>query len=379
MRWLYAVTAMWLAVTLAAFVFVSLRPAPVVMPAGLAPLPDKVPEPPDNPTTSAKAKLGRLLFFDNRLSGDLTTSCASCHAPSLGWGDGQALSRGYPGTQHWRNSQTVVNSAYLQKLFWAGESTSLESQADAAITGNLAGNADPAMVEERLAQVPEYVAMFKEVFGVDRPSYPMVLKAIAAFERAETNTDNTPFDRYAKGDSGALSESARRGMELFAGKASCVACHGGALFTDESFHNLGVPDSPEFEKDPLRQITLRYQHLSRGVPEEVYRNASTDMGLYYTTKRDEDTGKFRTPPLRYINHTSPYMHNGVLSTLEEVVEFYDRGGDKGPGAKSPLVRPLGLTSSEKRDLVEFLKSLSGPELVIEAPALPKYAPTEAAP
>ncbi|MBI4362809.1 MAG: cytochrome-c peroxidase, partial [Euryarchaeota archaeon] len=318
---------------------------------------------------------GRMLFFDNRLSGDLTTSCASCHAPRLGWGDGQPLSRGYPGTQHWRNSQTVVNSAYLAKLFWAGESTSLESQADSAITGNLAGNGDPAMVEERLAQAPDYVEMFREAFGTG-PSYPLVLKAIASFERAETVTKDTPFDRYARGDPSALPESARRGMELFAGKAACTSCHGGALFTDESYHNLGVPDHPEFRKDPLRQISLRYQHLIRGVPEDVYRNATTDLGLYYTTKRDEDIGKFRTPPLRYINHTAPYMHNGVLPSLEEVVDFYDRGGDRGPGEKSPRMRPLGLAPEEKRNLVEFLKSLSGPEILIETPDLPKYAPAE---
>jgi cytochrome c peroxidase len=133
--------------------------AEAVFPA-LAPLPD-VPVPADNPITPAKVELGRLLFFDDRLSGDVSTSCASCHDPRLGWGDGNALSRGYPGTQHWRNSQTAVNSAYLAKLFWAGESTSLEAQANSAITGALAGNGDPVMIEERLAQIPRYVELFR--------------------------------------------------------------------------------------------------------------------------------------------------------------------------------------------------------------------------
>ena len=170
----------------------SLQDAAAISP--LAALP-AVPVPPDNPITPAKVELGRLLFFDDRLSGDVSTSCASCHDSRFGWGDGNALSRGYPGTQHWRNSQTIVNSAYLSKLFWAGESPSLEQQAKSAITGNLAGNGDPAMIEERLAQVPEYRRLFREAFGVDQPTFNLVLKAIATFERAETNSTDSPFDR----------------------------------------------------------------------------------------------------------------------------------------------------------------------------------------
>lgn len=340
----------------------------------LAALP-KVPVPADNPITPAKVKLGRFLFFDDRLSGDVSTSCASCHDPRLGWGDGNALSRGYPGTQHWRNSQTVVNSAYLSKLFWAGEVTSLETQAKSAITGNMAGNGDPVMIEERLAQAPEYLRLFKEVFGIGRPTFDHVLKAIATFERAEALSNDSPFDRYMNGDASALSESAMRGMELFQGKGRCMQCHHGPLFTDESYHNLGVSKHKLFENDPLRQVALRFQHYSRGVSEEVYRHADSDLGLYYKTKRAEDKGKFRTAPLRYLQYSAPYMHNGVFHSLKQAIDFYDEGGGSDPD-KSPLIRPLGLSKSEKKDLEKFLQSLSGTKLIVETPVLPAYAPAE---
>ena len=342
----------------------------------LAALPEP-PVPADNPLTPEKVELGKLLFFDARLSGDVGTSCASCHDPRLGWGDGAALSRGYAGTQHWRNSQTTINTAYLSKLFWAGEVPSLEAQAKSAITGNLAGNGDPAMIEERLAQIPRYREMFAAAFGVERPTFPLVLKAIASFERAELIVRDTDFDQYLSGDESALSEEAIRGLALFRGKARCIVCHNGPQLTDEQFHNLGLQKNKLFEKDPLRQVALRYQHYIRGVPEEIYRTADRDLGLYYTTKNEADMGKFRTPPLRYIEYTAPYMHNGVLTSLDEVVDFYDQGGGEDPG-KSPLLQPLGLTEDEKFDLVEFLLSLSGKEIRMNPPELPLYEPVETA-
>ncbi len=335
-----------------------------------------VPVPPDNKQTDEKVELGRLLFFDGRLSGDTSTSCAACHDPGQGWGDGAELSHGYPGTTHWRNSQTILDSAYYSKLFWAGEVTSLESQAESAITGNLAGNGEPETIEERLAQAPGYVERFRKVFGTPRPQFPDVLKAIAAFERAVPVSRNVPFDRFMKGEKGALSAAARRGMGLFEGKARCILCHDGPLFSDEDYHDLGVPPHPAFASEPLRQIALRYQHYSRGVDEKaVYRKADRDLGLYYTTKRPADMGRFRTPSLRELVYTAPYMHDGVFRTLEEVVDFYDRGGGDDP-RKDPLVQPLGLSPEEKADLVEFLKSLSGDPIVIEQPTLPEYAATK---
>ena len=326
--------------------------------------------PPDNPLSDAKVELGKLLYFDRRMSGDGLVSCATCHAPEKGWGDGNALSLGYPGTLHWRNSQTIINSAYMQKLFWAGESNGLEAQAKAAWTGNLGGNLDPAMAEERLRQMPEYVRRFRDVFGADSPSFGDALRAVAAFEATITSR-NVPFDRYMEGDAAALSTEAIRGLDLFVGKAGCIQCHGGRLFTDQSFHNIGVPPNPEFESDPLRQISLRYQHRARGVPESVYRSADGDLGLYYTTKQDADKGRFRTAPLREVEQTGPYMHNGVFETLAEVVEFYNRGGGDDTH-KDPLLRPLGLTQREVDDLVEFMRSLTGDAIIIEPPSLPEY-------
>jgi cytochrome c peroxidase len=145
--------------------------------------------------------------------------------------------------------------------------------------------------------------------------------------------------------------------------------------TDEQFHNLALPEHPLFKEDPLRQVALRYQHYIRGVPEEVYRTAKTDLGLYYTTKRKSDMGQFRTPPLRYLEYTAPYMHNGVFATLEEVIDFYDAGGGDDP-TKSPLLKPLDLNEDEKWDLLIFLESMSGEEIRMTPPTLPRYEPTK---
>jgi cytochrome c peroxidase len=328
--------------------------------------------------TPEKVELGKLLFFDPRLSGDLSTPCSRCHVPALGWGNEGPMSIGYPGTIHWRNAQTILNSAYYAKLFWDGSSLSLESQAPAAAEGNVAGNGDPIMMEERLAQVPEYVRLFREVFGIGRPSIAHAWLAVAAFQRTlVSDPAKVPFDRFAKGDKTALSPAAQRGLALFTGKARCIQCHNGPLASDQDFHNLGLPEHPLFETMPLAQITHRYEQYIKGVSESRYRTAGRDLGLYYVTKRPEDIGKFRTPSLRELKYTAPYMHNGLLPTLGEVIDFYDAGGGPASG-KSALVKPLGLTGQEKDDLRAFLESLSSeePPHVMDPPALPPYAVME---
>jgi cytochrome c peroxidase len=332
-----------------------------------------VPIPADNPQNEAKVKLGKMLFFDTRLSGDGSTSCATCHDPQMGWGDGGEISRGYPGSIHWRNSQTIINSAYYPKLFWDGSSNSLEAQAEAAATGNLAGNVDPMMAEERLAQIPDYIKLFKQAFGNDRPLFSDAMKAIAAYERDEPISRNVPFDKFVKGEANAISDEAKKGLALFQGKAGCIQCHNGPMFTDFDYHNLGVPRQKLFEQNPLLQAALRYQHFSKGTKESVYRNADRDLGLYYVTKRDEDKDKFRTPSLRYISFTPPYMHNGVFFTLEEVIDFYNTGGGTElPTKKDLRMKPLNLTKEEKKALVAFLETLSGDEIIVEIPTLPQY-------
>lgn len=326
-----------------------------------------------------KVLLGKMLYFDPRLSGDVSISCADCHNPTMGWTEGQALCRGYPGTVHWRNCQTVLNSAYYSKLFWGGSSTSLESQAPSAAKGAVAGNGEDDMMEERLAQIPEYIKRFKEAFGAELPQISDAWKAIAAFERTITQVD-TPFDRYMKGDKSALSEKAKHGLELFQGKANCIQCHNGPFITDEKYHNLGVPENSEFEEDPLRQITFRFEQYAKGVPEDIYRTTKTDLGLYYRMKRKEDMGKFRTPTLRYLVYTPPYMHNGVFFTLEEVMDFYNKGGGEDPikkqygfSTKTKRLKPLNLTEGEKEALIAFMESLSGEEIIVKVPKLPEYA------
>ncbi len=326
-----------------------------------------------------KVLLGKMLYFDPRLSGDVSISCADCHNPTMGWTEGQALCRGYPGTVHWRNCQTVLNSAYYSKLFWGGSSTSLESQAPSAAKGAVAGNGEDDMMEERLAQIPEYIKRFKEAFGTGLPQISDAWKAIAAFERTITQVD-TPFDRYMKGDKSALSEKAKHGLELFQGKANCIQCHNGPFITNEKYYNLGVPENSEFEEDPLRQITFRFEQYAKGVPENIYRTTKTDLGLYYRMKRKEDMGKFRTPTLRYLVYTPPYMHNGVFFTLEEVMDFYNKGGGDDPikkqygfSTKTKRLKPLNLTEGEKEALIAFMESLSGEEIIVKVPKLPEYA------
>jgi cytochrome c peroxidase len=334
----------------------------------------------DNPQSPEKIELGKLLFFDTRIGGDASVSCADCHVPKQGWGFNDPISRGYPGVIHWRNSQTVVNAAFLGKLFWTGSAKSLESQAPAAALGAVSGNGERDMVEARLAFIPEYVKRFKQVFGDDWPKVNNVWRAMAAFERTLIHND-TPFDKYMGGDKKALTEQQVRGLNLFKGKANCVECHNGPLLTDQKYYNLGVPRAEEWMESGLAQITFRYEQYAKGTTEELYRKIKDDAGLYYRTKQKSDMGKFRTPPLRYTAYTAPFMHNGSFFDFDEIVDFYNEGGDSNEftdgtlaKTKTKLLKPLGLTDEEKENLVAFLESLSGEEIKIETPKLPPYAP-----
>ncbi|WP_350333637.1 cytochrome-c peroxidase [Coralliovum pocilloporae] len=333
------------------------------------------PIPADNPQTPEKIELGKKLFFDPRLGGNPSTPCSACHLPSVGWDVEDKVSFGYPGTVHWRNSQTIVNSAYYGKLFWAGSSKSLESQAKSAAGGAVAGNGEADMMEARLAFVPEYREAFNKVFGDQWPKIGNAWRAIAAFERTIVQTD-TPFDNYLRGDKNALTASQKRGLELFRGKAGCIECHNGALLSDEKYYNTGVPPLDQWNDDGLKQVTFRYELYAKGSTEKMYRHTKDDPGFYFRSKEKADKGKFRTPSLRYTLYTEPYMHNGMLATLEDVVEFYNQGGGTNEFAKNKtkLIKPLGLKKKEKADLVNFLKSLSGPEILMDEPELPDYAP-----
>lgn len=343
-------------------------------PAPLAALPT-VPVPGDNPMSDEKIALGRMLFFDARLSGDDSTACVSCHLPGYGWSHGDALAPGYPGHRLWRNNPTVLNAAYFKRLMWDGTLDSLEIQARSAMQAPVEGNGNASMVEMRLRLTPAYVVRFQRVFGTEWPRLDDAWRAIAAFERTlVSDPRQVPFDRYLAGDTNALSDAARRGLVLFQEKAGCIQCHHGALASDEDFHALGVPRQPLFDSNPQVQIAVRWQNRQRDVPGAVHRDLDEDLGRYYRTRDPADIGKFRTPSLRELKYTAPYMHNGAFATLREVVDFFDAGGGQVPN-KSPLLKPLHLTADEKSDLVAFLEALSMDQpLIVAAPVLPPILP-----
>ena len=352
-------------------------PAAAIPP--LAPL-GKPPIPPDNPMSKAKIELGKLLFFDPRLGGDASVSCATCHDPDQGWSWAEDISRGYPGTVHWRGNQSIINTAYYSKLFWAGSVPSLEAQAPSAAKGGVAGNGENDLMEARLRLIPEYVKRFNEAFGEPWPTISNAWKAIAAFERTLVQRD-TPLDKYLLGDSSALTEQQVRGKALYEGKARCILCHNGALATNEKYYNIGVPRAGRWLEDGLAQITFRFEYYAKGATEELYRTAKDDVGLYFRNKNKWDKGKFRVPSLRYIGYTEPYMRQGQFYTLEEVIDFYDRGGfdEEGnttsyPKTKTPLITKLNLSDEEKEDLLAFLEAFTGEKIMMAKPKLPGYKP-----
>lgn len=329
----------------------------------LAPLPTLKAPP------AEQVELGRLLFFDPRLSGDAGIACATCHDPRKAWADGQALSTGYPGSEFFRNTPTVVNAVHARRSYWDGRMSGrdLATLVRDHLTEAHFLQADGRLVVERLRQVPEYEERFLRAFGGE-PTFGRTLNAVVAF-LATLTSRRAPIDRYLGGEAGALSPAAAEGLAVFQGKAGCVRCHDGALLSDQRFHALGVPDSPRLWREPLRHISFRRFMKTLGVPD--YDNLREDVGLYAVTKEPQDRGRFRTPSLREVSRTAPYMHNGILATLEDVVEFYDRGGGRHPN-KSPLLQPLGLTAAEKRALVEFLGALAGDPVSVPAPSLPEY-------
>jgi len=340
-------------------------PAESVSPPALAPLPPP-PSPPENPTTAGKVELGKKLFFDRRLSGDGTMSCATCHDPSSGFADALPISLSYPTTRNWRNSPGLINAAYRKSLFRDGRSSSLEEQALFPMMSPFEMNRNLDYLEEVLKTVPAYVEAFRSTFGGEI-TRQRVAMAIAAFERTILSAD-TPLDRFLRGEKNALTARQRAGYELFVGKAGCAACHGGPNMSDETFHNLGVPEDPKAKEDPRVLATARFVGKVSGFPE--YRALTGDPGRFLVTKDPADWKAFVTPPLREVASTAPYMHNGTLADLEQVVDFFDRGGGDDP-EKSPLLRPLGLSKEEKELLREFLATaLSGGMSKIRPPAVP---------
>jgi cytochrome c peroxidase len=298
-----------------------------------------VPVPADNPMTAEKIELGKLLYFDKRLSKDGTVACATCHDPKSGWAETTPTSTGIGHQVGDRNSPTVVNAAYMDVMFWDGRAKSLEEQALGPIENSIEMGHKMELLIPELAKIPDYAKRFKAVFGKDEITKDMVAKAIACFERTILSGDS-PYDRHVAGDAKALTESGKKGLETF-NKAGCNGCHSGAVFSNSRYYNAGV-------------------------------GAPADPGRKKVTGKDEDMGKFRVPALREVASTGPYFHDGSAKTLEEAVDLMVAGGKDDPNLSDMLksVREAKLAGQDKKDIVEFLKSLSGKYPIVEEPKLP---------
>jgi cytochrome c peroxidase len=297
--------------------------------------------PADNPLTQEKIDLGKILFFDKRLGKDSQHACEGCHFEDKGWADGLPFSTKADGKVNTRHTPNLHNVGYYELWYWDGRAATLEAQILAAWKGQLGGDPDKAAGE--LAKVEEYKTRFKAAFGKDEVTADNVVKALASFIRS-LRSCNAPFDTFEQDrekNKAAVSESAARGAEIFSKKANCALCHAPPLYSDAKFHNVGVGyDKPE-----------------------------PDGGRFAATKAEEDKGKFKTPSLRSVTTHAPYFHNGSAKTLEEAVDYMLSGGHANPNLDKQL-KKIELTPEEKKDLVEFLKSLEGQRQPFEKPKVP---------
>lgn len=300
-----------------------------------------LPDQPDKDTASrTKIELGRQLFFDPRLSGNNAMNCATCHHPGMGWTDGLTRGRGFNHQELRRNTPTILNVRHYPLLFWDGRAKGLEEQALGPIQSPVEMNQDIEALLLELNRVSEYVLKFNEVFGASGIAPENIAKAIAGFERTVISSSKSPFGRFQKFRA-ALSPAQKKGLLLFTGKARCILCHAGPAFTDGGFHNIGVGPTHGLQ----------------------------DRGRYEVLPLPAMRKAFKTPSLLDVTRTPPYMHDGNLKTLGEVIEFYDRGGDNRESL-DPLMRPLGLSREEKTNLLEFLTALTSPPEPFFVPTLP---------
>lgn len=301
--------------------------------------PTTVPFPASNPYTQEKAQLGEMLFFDPRLSGSNYISCASCHNPAMSWGDGLPRGIGHGMTVLGRRTPTVLNTAWAELLMWDGRKESLEDQALGPIGADVEMNQKVEDLVPKLASIREYRTMFNIAFPGEGITLDNVAKAIATYERTIVS-GTAPFDKWIAGDRNAISESAKRGFALFNTKANCAACHSGWNFTDGSFHDIGL--------------------------------ASDDIGRGKFVPVERMKHAFKTPTLRDVARRAPYMHDGSVKDLAAVVEHYDSGFIERPSLSGDMKR-LNLTPEEKRDLVEFMLTLTGDNPPVRIPVLPAAA------
>ena len=315
--------------------------------------------PADNPVTDAKAKLGDMIFDEKRVSADNSIACNTCHSPRNGFTTHTETSRGVGDQLGKRNAPSILNAMFYKSMFWDGRAETLEEQSTLPILNPVEmGQRDPKDVVAKLAAIPEFVEAFKQVFG-HPVNWEDMGKALAAFERTRLSTQ-AQFDRFLQGDEKALNASQRRGWALFTGKARCAICHtyddALPLFGDNRFHNTGVAAGRQ-----------DYNRLAAGAARSASSQAEKDrlaletdfseLGRFLVTQKKEDIGAFKTPFLRDVLLTGPYMHDGGLETLWDVVEFFNKGGERNPFLDAEM-KPLGLTDSEVDDLVNFMGALT---------------------
>ena len=298
--------------------------------------PDSIPFPDDNPYSDAKRDLGKALFFDPRLSKENNMSCASCHNPSFAWEDAQQTSMGTPMQRLGRHTPTILNLAWGELFFWDGRAETLEEQA----LGPIAADVEMAQSYDELIKelnaIPRYVQMFSDVFPEDGLTMENIGKAIATYERTIVSA-TAPFDRWVQGEKEAISAAAKRGFLLFNTKAKCVDCHEGWNFTDSGFHDIGIKGD--------------------------------DLGRYTHLEIDALKHAFKTPGLRNIVERAPYMHDGSVHTLKDVIDHYDTGFIDRPSLSESMVK-LNLNDTEKADLIAFLRTLSSKDAPVTLPILP---------
>ena len=302
--------------------------------------------------TPASERLGKLLFFDPRLSGSGQLACISCHDPQLGWGDGRRFAAGHDRRVGRRNAMTLLNAAYFERLFWDGRAEGLLDLALQPIQSSLEMNAELTEVVARLQQTKGYPKAFEEAFGSPDVSEERIGQSLASFVRSIVSSPSR-FDRFVEGDYGRMSDKEIEGLHIFRTRARCMNCHSGPRFSDGQFHHTGL---------------------------SYYGRRFEDLGRFDVTGDPEDRGKFRTPTLRNVRHTGPWMHNGLFTDFTGILRMYNSGitfaARPRPGAPelSPLIRPLGLEDSEIEALEAFLDSIGRSPPFVEPPPLP--GPTE---
>jgi len=321
-----------------------------------------VPVPDDNPQTPGKVELGKLLFNDQRFSVDGTISCASCHKAELAFTDGLSVAQGINRQKGSRNSPTLVNAAFYETFFLDGRAGSLEEQAMGPFTNPIEhGLKEHQFIVDIVRRDEEYVKRFKDVFDLSANAIDIeaIVKAIASFERTLI-AGNTPFDQFFfAGNKASLSTSAARGSRIFRRKGNCANCHeiswDNALFMDNRFYNIGVGSK---KIEPLLDNIITGLSQGKRLDQlQLTDRQKSELGRFMVTGVLADIGKFKTPTLRNIALTAPYMHDGSIKTLEEVVEYYDQGGEQNRFL-DPAIFPLKLTEQEKKDLVIFMRSLT---------------------